>query len=70
MCRFLGLDLLARIVTVRINARPLFTLDGGGRTGVLLRLFATLLIECVVDPFQCSVIEDPNKKCISNKNSM
>ena len=30
--------------------------DGGGRTGLPLRSFATLLIKRVVDSFQCAVI--------------
>src|SRR6185295_3716661 len=56
---------LARIVPVRINARPsplfrashaLAVDDGGGRTRFPLRSFATLLIERVVDPLQCAVI--------------
>src|SRR5437868_10724512 len=60
----LALDLLSRIVAVRINARPPFFCafhalavdDGGGRTGFPLRSFATLLIERVVDSLQCAVI--------------
>ena len=59
----LALDLLARIVPVRINAGPLFRAfhalavdDGGGRAGFSLSLFATLLIKRVVDPLQCAVI--------------
>ena len=64
MCRFFALDLLARIVTVRINAgSPFFGAfhalavdDGSGGTGFPLRLFATPLIKRMVDPCQCAVI--------------
>ena len=59
-----SLSLLARIVPVRINARPPFFCafhalavdDGGGRTGLPLRSFATLLVKRVVNSFQCAVI--------------
>src|SRR5271169_6647633 len=40
--------------------------DGGGRTGFPLRLFATLLIKRVVDPFQRSVI-GPQVELVVNR---
>ena len=60
----LALDLLARIVPMRINARPPFYRafhalavdDRGGRTHFPLLSFATLFIERVVDSFQRAVI--------------
>ena len=63
MCRFLPLIFLPASYPADRCRPPFFCAfhalavdDGGGRTGFPLRLFATLLIKRVVDPFQCAVI--------------
>src|SRR5664279_6009426 len=63
MCRFLPLIFLPASYPCGSMHAPLFPRfsrsavdDGGGRTGFPLRSFATLLIERVVDSFQCAVI--------------
>src|SRR5450432_1968564 len=63
MCRFLPLIFLPASYPFGSMHAPLFRAfhalavdDGGGWTGFPLRSFATLLIERVVDSFQCAVI--------------
>src|SRR6202163_4100490 len=63
MCRFLPLIFLPASYPCGSMHAPLFRAfhalavdDGGSRTGFPLRLFATLLIKRVVDPFQRAVI--------------
>src|ERR1700688_3913463 len=63
MCRFLPLIFLPASYPFGSMHAPFFCAfhalavdDGGGWTGFPLRSFATLLIERVVDSFQCAVI--------------
>src|SRR5258707_9658227 len=61
MCRFLPLIFLPALYPCgSMQAFRAFHAlavdDGCGRTGFPLRLFATLLIKRVVDPFRCAVI--------------
>src|ERR1017187_9609525 len=63
MCRFLPLIFLPASTRSDQCTPPFFRAfhalavdDGGGWTGFPLRSFATLLIERVVDSFQCAVI--------------
>src|SRR5260370_20159844 len=63
MCRFLPLIFLPASYPCGSMHAPLFRAfhalavdDGDGRTGFALRSFATLLIQRVVDSFQCAVI--------------
>src|SRR5215471_13548902 len=58
----LALNLFARIVAMRVNARPIGALhalavdDGRGRTGLTFLSLATFHIECVMNGLQRAVI--------------